>query len=65
MRGYHNVSRSPKFKKRIVQKHLKLVGCRGGNRNVEGCWWFPYLKIKIPNFDFMFLMDVKFISKIL
>ena len=22
------------------------VGCRGGNRYVEGCWGFPYLKIK-------------------
>ena len=24
----------------------KVVGCMGGNRNVEGCWGFPYLKIK-------------------
>ena len=24
----------------------KMVGCRGGSRYVEGCWRFPYLKIK-------------------
>ena len=24
----------------------KVVGCRGGNQNVEGCWGAPYLKIK-------------------
>ena len=24
----------------------KLVGCRGGSRNADGCWGFPYLKIK-------------------
>ena len=41
------------------------VWCRGASRNVEGCWGFPYLKIqKLPNFHFMLLIDVKFISKV-
>ena len=38
---------------------------RGGNQNVEGCWWFPYLKIeKLPSCHFMFLIDMKFLSNI-
>ena len=33
----------------------KVVGCRGGNQHVEGCWCFPYLKVvKLPNLHFMF-----------
>ena len=24
----------------------KVVGCRGGSPNVEGRWWFSYLKIE-------------------
>ena len=40
----------------------KVVGCRGGSRNVEGIPW----KIgKLPNVHFMFLIDMKFISNIL
>ena len=23
-----------------------VVGCKGGSRYVEGCWGFPYLKMK-------------------
>ena len=44
----------------------KVVVCRGGSRYVERCWGFPYLKIqKLPICHFMFLVDLKFISKIL
>ena len=33
----------------------KVVGCRGGSRNVEECWGFPYLKIqKLSIVHFMF-----------
>ena len=42
------------------------VWCRDGSRNIEGCWGFPYLEIeKWPNFYFMFLIAMKFISTIL
>ena len=35
-----------------------------GNQNSEGCWWFPYLKIKkIPQSVSCFLIDMKFTSK--
>ena len=32
----------------LIVSPKKVVGCRGGSRNVEGCWEFPYLKL--PNF---------------
>ena len=43
------------------------VWCRGGNRYVETCWGFPYLnKEKFVGFTIhAFLIDMKFISKIL
>ena len=35
--------------------HKKVVGCRGRSQNVEGCWWFPYLKReKLASSHFMF-----------
>ena len=30
----------------LIVSPKKVVGCRGGSRNVEGCWGFPYLKIE-------------------
>ena len=40
--------------------------CRGRDRYVEGCWGFSYLKYKsYQNVHFMFLIDMKLISKIL
>ena len=35
----------------------RVVGCRGRSRYVEGCWGFPFLKIKkalFPNVHFRF-----------
>ena len=50
----------------LVDFTLEVAGCRGGNQSVEGCWWFPYLRIKkfwwfpylkiekLPNVNIMF-----------
>ena len=39
----------------LIVSPKKVVGCRGGSRNVEGCWGFPYLKIqKLANCHFIF-----------
>ena len=43
-----------------------VVGCRGGNQNVEGCWGFPYLEIKrLPKTSLHVLIDMKCISTFL
>ena len=34
----------------LIASPKKVVGCRGGSRNVEGCWGTPYLKIKKTQF---------------
>ena len=45
------------------------VGCMGGSRYVEGCWGFPYLKIKIQGvcvgFVVCWFLDLKmfYVSK--
>ena len=50
----------------LIVSPKKVVGCRGGNQNREGCWWFPYLTIKSHQISIScFSIDMKFISKIL
>ena len=50
----------------LIASPKKVVWYRGGSRYVEGCWGVPHLEIqKFPNCHFMFLIDMKFVSKIL
>ena len=40
-----------------------MVGCRGGSRNAEGCWGFPYLKmstwkIQVWNVPMLIVFDI-------
>ena len=38
----------------LIVSTKKVVGCRGGSRNVEGCWGVHHLKIeKLPNVHLM------------
>ena len=47
-------------------ERLKYGRNKGASRNVEGCWGCPYLKKeKLANVHFIFLIDTKFIFKVL
>ena len=41
------------------------VGCRGGSRCVEGCWGFPYLKIKIEIYIYIHIYIYTYIYSFL
>ena len=45
------LTRSPE----LIVSPKDVVGCRGGSRNDEGCWGFPYLKREqLAHFYFTF-----------
>ena len=46
VKSWHQRKRKLNSAQRESQQKTTLVGCRGGSRYVDGCWGFPYLKIK-------------------